>query len=376
MSIDRIALDRAVDAFLDIPFQGMGWAPALEAFDTAIGALGTIVLSAVKGRIKPDAFPMSPSLSECARQYVDENWIQADVRQNAVKKFLACGVATDYDIFSREGKRHSAYFQDFIHKHGADEWAGLHVDICGEICCVSIQKPLGTEPFAPEELEALVSVAPRMSMVTSMLQQIDRARLGGLIDALDAMTTPAFLLNRSGEVIRFNSAGHTVLSRGMSLRERRLVARGPDNEVLQKRINNVFYAADTASPLSGLPLQIRRQTGRPLLVRVQRLKTDVTLANFGSACGIVTVTDPDRHLASVGGVLQSMFALTGREAQLVVLLVECNGITRAAADRANITYETFRTHLKKIREKTSIRNTGELIGFVSKIGSELSNGSD
>ncbi|MFG1379763.1 helix-turn-helix transcriptional regulator [Xanthobacter autotrophicus] len=360
-----------MDAFSDIPFHNTGWAPALERFDSAIGALGTIIMPALPEEKSPGPFPLSPSLTDCARQYVDENWILHDIRKRPMKTFLARGIVTDADVISREQKRNSAYFHDFIHKHGADNWAGLRADIGGDICCISIQKSLGTDPFTSEELDILLSVAPRISMITSMLQQLDKARLGGLTDALEAMTTPAFLLNRRGEVIRFNMAGRAVLARGISLRDKHLVASGPDNVALQKHIGEVLWHVGIASSLAGQPIQIRREIGRPLLVRVQRLKTDVTLAYFESAWGIVTITDPDRHLAPVAAVLEAMFGLTGREAELVILLVESDGVTRDAAIRAGNTYETFRTHLKSIRYKTGVKTIGELIRLVSRMDKDL-----
>lgn len=370
MTLDRIALDHAIDAFLEIPFHEQGWAPALERFDAAVGALGTVILPALTEKM-PGPFPVSPSMVACTGQYVEENWIREDVRQRALPVFLSRGIATDRDCISPDLKQRLPYYQDFIFRNGADEWAGVRTDIGGDICCLSIQRPIGAEPYSRDELRHLVSVAPRISMLTSMLKQIDRARLRGMGEALEAMQTPAFLLNRRSEVIGQNAAGRAVLGRGISIADKKLVTDGPDNRALQQRIAAVLRQSDLASPASGVPLQVRRPGGRPLLVRVQRLRGDATLAYFASAWAIVTATDPDRHLAPVAGVLESMFGLTRREAELVVILVECDGAMRVAAERAGITYETLRTHFKAIRGKTGLRGIAELMGLVSRIGAQL-----
>ncbi|MFG1204519.1 helix-turn-helix transcriptional regulator [Xanthobacter aminoxidans] len=366
MPFDVGALDRAVDKFLEVPFHGSGWAPALEAFDAAIGAFGTIILPALNEKM-PGPYPVSPSLVPCARQYVEENWIKADIRLRPLKKFVRQGVVTDQDVISREGKRRSPYFQDFIHKNGADEWAGLRADIAGEVCCVSIQRPLGVEPFSPSDLAVLTSIAPRLSMLTSMIQQLDRARLNGLSDALEAMTTPAFLLNRRSEVVRFNTAARSVLNKDISIKDSRLELRGPDDNAFQKRVSDVLRQSGLASPSSGLPLLARREKGRPLLVRAHRLRSDPSLAYFESAWGIVTVTDPDRHLIPATDLLQSTFGLSEREAGLIRLLVQHDGVARDAADAAHISYETFRTHMRNIRAKSGINSIAELIRLATSL---------
>lgn len=370
MLLNRISLDRAVDGFLEIPFHDRGWSPALETFDAAVGALGTIILPALTEKM-PGPFPVSPSLVDCARQYVEENWIESDIRRKPLPVFLSRGFVTDRDFILRDEKRRLPYFQDFIHRHGADEWAGVRTDIAGDICCLSIQRPLGVDPFTAEELQLLLSVAPRFSMLTSMLRQLDRGWLGGMTEALDAMQTPAFLLNRRSEVIRHNAAGQALLGQGISIAEKCLVAPGPGNRALQARIAEVLRHSEVASPASGVPVQIRRPDGRPLLVRVQRLRGDATLAYFASAWAIVTVTDPDRHLAPASEVLQSMFGLTAREAELVTILVKCDGVVRVAASRAGVSYETLRTHLRNIRSKTGVNGVGELVGLVTRIGTQF-----
>jgi DNA-binding CsgD family transcriptional regulator len=69
-------------------------------------------------------------------------------------------------------------------------------------------------------------------------------------------------------------------------------------------------------------------------------------------------------------LLKNRFGLTPAEARLVLRLVS-GGSLRSAARALGIKYETVRTHLKSIFQKTGTRRQAELVIVVIRSMSEL-----
>jgi DNA-binding CsgD family transcriptional regulator len=66
------------------------------------------------------------------------------------------------------------------------------------------------------------------------------------------------------------------------------------------------------------------------------------------------VTDPRKPVETPGEILQRLFGLSAREASVLRLLVE-GGDLQGAAARLGISYETVRTHVKRIMDATGAR---------------------
>lgn len=357
-------LDSAVDYFLEIAFDSAAWTPVLERFTQAVGAYGTVLLPSMRSIRGP--FPHTPSLDDACAAYVREGWIEHDLRDAGLAMARVRGAVTDTDFLSPTTIARSPYFNDFIRKQGLGPFAGIALWVTGELTIASIQRPLGAEPFARDELHRLSAVAPRISTHLSILTQLDAARTSGLVDALSSLSTPAFLLDRRGRVLRMNGPADALVGHDIQLVEGRLAVSGPDDRMLQSLLAAVLRDAEFASPWSGRPWPLRRRTGCPLLVRALRLRGDAALACFANAWALVTVTDPDRRLDLAPGLLRDVFALTAKEAEIAVRLLARDGDTRRVATETAITYQTLRTHLKHIHAKLGTADLPALIGFLSR----------
>lgn len=367
MAIDPAALDHAVDGFLDLVHDPAGWPPALDAFSDAIGATGLAIFTAGERGPTPGPFPHSRGLADLVEVYLRERWFAADERFRGAPTLARRGFFTDDDCMAADLRRRHTYYQDFIRRAGFDGFVGLRLDINGTLSCASIHRTVGLPPFAPDEIDALRRVAPRISMATSILVQIDRARVAGIGDALEAMTTPAFLLDAHGGVVRGNAAAAAVIGHGIEVAEGRLTAAGPDGGALQKLLARVMWPEGIAAPQSGVPLPIRRAGGRPLLVRVQRLRSEPALDYFSRAQMLVTVTDPDRRSRSAAETLRLLFGLTEKEAGVVLALLAADGDGAATAGRCQVSYETFRTHMKNIHAKAGTAGVADLMALATRL---------
>jgi PAS domain-containing protein/DNA-binding CsgD family transcriptional regulator len=365
--LDPLQLDAAVDTFLDIGLSSAGWTPALEALAQAVGSSGIVVLAGDSSGPLLGPMPHTAGMAELMQTYLRHDWGRLDDRFRGVPALIRRGLFTDDDCLPAELRPRSPYYQDFVVRGDLVGFVGLKLAINGRLACASIHRSRRQPGFSADEHAQLLRVAPRISMATSILMQIDAARLDGLTDALTAMTTPAFLLDPAGGVVRANAAAEALAGHGIDVRQGRLVAAGPDNEALQRLIARVLAPGEFAPALSGAPVALRRAGGRPLLVRAQRLSSRPALDYFSRARALVTVTDPDRRTPPGTRALRLLFGLTDKEAAVVAALLATAGDGPASAARCGIGYETPRTHLKNIQAKTATAGVADLMVLATRL---------
>jgi hypothetical protein len=376
MPIDVQALDRAVDDFINIVSGDATWTSVLDRFDSSVGAAGTVLFrvfqptSTQTREAGPPrgAFPRSTGVEGLVDAYLKEGWISYDTRYNGVTKLLHKGVITDDDVSTTNERRRSPFYQDFIAYNGFSEFAGLRLDINEEICCASIQRGRDFEPFTPEELALLVQYAPRISMAASMVFQLENMHIAGAADALEAMSMPAFILERNGRVAAMNSMAPRLFGRGLDVLGGKLIARGSENAKLQRYLVEVIDSSELSSPISGRPLTLRRRVGRPLIARAQRLRPHHLLAYLSKGHCILTISDPDDRPSPSAEVLQAAFDLTTKETAVLLAFHQCSGDWHKVCGQTLISYETFRSHMKNIHRKTSTRTQGELMALTARLG--------
>lgn len=105
---------------------------------------------------------------------------------------------------------------------------------------------------------------------------------------------------------------------------------------------------------------LERPGKRPLSAIVNPL-IEKTQAVFGSCrLALICVNDPDATLARQDRLLQDLFGLTAAEARLAGQLLEGWDL-KTAASRAQVSFNTARTHLAHIFQKTETGRQSELI---------------
>jgi DNA-binding CsgD family transcriptional regulator len=81
------------------------------------------------------------------------------------------------------------------------------------------------------------------------------------------------------------------------------------------------------------------------------------------AVAVVFIADPERNNTTAVEFLQTLYALTPAEAELVALLASGRSLEEAALERG-VTMNTVRSQLKHVFVKTDTRRQGELVRLV------------
>jgi len=141
------------------------------------------------------------------------------------------------------------------------------------------------------------------------------------------------------------------------------------------RTNAVLYANAAAARLGRPTIEraiaiaergdgvVRRADGRPLFVRVVRLRAPGTLLDVASAVRAIFVVEPRERRFPTADVLREMYGLTAAEATTALALAR-GATLREIAGELHRGVETVRAHLKRAFEKTGARRQSELVALV------------
>jgi DNA-binding CsgD family transcriptional regulator len=98
----------------------------------------------------------------------------------------------------------------------------------------------------------------------------------------------------------------------------------------------------------------------PLLTRFAQFK------GMARPMAVVLITDPERQTPARKELMIRIYTLTPREAAVADKLFEGRSVAKAAEELA-ITYETARTHLRRVFSKTGASRQTELLLLMARL---------
>src|SRR5262249_44110928 len=174
-----------------------------------------------------------------------------------------------------------------------------------------------------------------------------------------------FLLDASRRVLSLNSIAAHRLGDGLKLRRDRLVATECESDArLQSSIEHALNLTGS-SDAAATWLEIHRDSGVPLLIRILRLEENILPALNGASLLLVAF-DPEMHPAPPADVLTRMFGLTRAEADVAIAIAHGRRIAEVAADRG-AKVETVRRQSKMVFAKTRRRSQAELAALLTRL---------
>lgn len=187
---------------------------------------------------------------------------------------------------------------------------------------------------------------------TDQLRQAKRES-EALSEVLDRMWEAVAMISRNGKVVYANRAATRIFREavGVSLSQdgRLLAATSDARATVAKALNHCV-----APP----PVAVPRLEQPPLVLSLQPLSPALQ-GTFG-AVALLFINDPASKPTDRTAALRSAYGLTKTEARLVQDLSEGMSL-KMIADVHQITYETVRTHLRRILSKTGAKRQAELV---------------
>lgn len=281
---------------------------------------------------------------------------------------------TERDLMSEAEWHASTIFREFLSRFGFDStlvaYTSLEEEgVVGLLCVI---REIGAQPFSAADYERFHLYLPhfREAMrVASRLYRVE-ARNRSYEALFDQLRIGAVATNRFGEVTYANEPARRLLDApgGVSVSHGKLVAEASDDtRLLHARLFDAALKAANGDGKRQLIRVTRRDRGSDLLLSVTPIPLDTSETPLGHDLhAAVFLYDPEEVYEGDVEAFQRLYGLT--HAQACVMQCIGSGLgAREAANRLAIGYETVRTHLKAVYQKTGVSSQSDLTRLVHSL---------
>lgn len=236
---------------------------------------------------------------------------------------------------------------------------------------VSFLKPKENGLATPRELEISSLLAPHVRRAVTISDLLDMRAVANsrATAALDALTVAVVAVDGDARIIHANAAAERLLERGTTIRivSGLLQATDQDGETaLRKAISSATEGA-LALGAGGIGLPLRSPDLTPAVAYVLPLATGSLERRFAPrATAAIFLAPAERSTQTSAEILAGLFGLSPKAARVALAVADNDG-RQAAADAIGLGYETVKSHLAAIYEKTGTRNQGELKQLVERL---------
>lgn len=202
------------------------------------------------------------------------------------------------------------------------------------------------------------AVRIRVTDVSAQAQMInENVQQATLSEALDHLATGVIFVNENLRIFHSNQAAEQILGRGTDLqvRDSLLCCRTPERTAQLQRL----VLQDRASTFS----IDRGRDLPPLHLLVSPLHSHSENYGRNLPIAIVYIFETVKNAERIEDVIRTLYNLSPREARIAARLV-LHPELKDAAQAMGITYNTARTHLKRIYAKTNVNRLSALVHMI------------
>lgn len=228
-----------------------------------------------------------------------------------------------------------------------------------------LRNPHG-QPFDEQNRQAAQFLVPHLGRAWIVAKRLDMLTAGESL--LDTLPTGVVFLDSGGTLIYCNHAAEEIFCAqdGISLRNRvPVAAHALASAQIQRMIQSALSPSQRPGPLA-VPVP------RPSLRRDYQMMAAPLRGTFPHSAGmaqpavLLLLVDPERQPTTNTELLIQLYKLTRKEAAMAAKLAQAKTVEQAA-EELEITYETARTHLRRIFSKTGTSRQAELLLLIARL---------
>jgi DNA-binding CsgD family transcriptional regulator len=294
------------------------------------------------------------------------HWASRNPLARPVMATPVASVVTPEAVLPRGALLRAEIFHEWFKPQGMEEMMGSNLGMEGPVVTIlGAWRPARQGPFAETERKLLGNLAPHFIRAIAMASRLLQAEFlaSNATAALDQLTHGVALLEESGTVRFLNRLASDLLARGDGLRMRQgaLIATTSNRSAaLQEAIRRA------ARDRVGSSLQVARASGgRDLTVLVAPLQSESAWLRVPGRGVLLIISDPEQGGTPPKQRLMQRYRLTPAEAALAIELMQGHDVS-TAAERLRITFETARTHLRRVFQKTATHRQSELVRLLHR----------
>jgi DNA-binding CsgD family transcriptional regulator len=285
--------------------------------------------------------------------YFRSGWAKRDIRaERAIPVGLARGVATEPDFITPDEMRQSAYYNEWVERHGCRYFVGVGVRVEGKLWAISIQREAKHGLFDSSDIDRLAALCPSLGDAATLSFHLGFRQILGMAHAFDLIEQPAVLFDNSGRVLDINDAAHALLSTAIDPKTRTIIFADAASRLAYSTLMSAALGSIQRSGPADRSASFRIRGGQSIKANAITLR-DWARFSFASARALLLFErdEPTRSPA---------FGFTPMEKRLADKLVAGKSL-RESADALAIRYETARAYLRSIFLKTDTHRQSELV---------------
>ncbi|MCZ8544885.1 hypothetical protein OOJ09_11890 [Mesorhizobium qingshengii] len=300
----------------------------------------------------------------------------------APKAFMALPAGTampTYRLLPEETRKPGIFFNEFFRPLGLEEClGGTLASTGGRFAMVGLQRPRDRKPFDDDDIARLEALMPHLARALQLRRsflELEGAA-GAMSEMCDRLAAGVVALDEYGRGLFVNAAARRIADAGDGLS----IGRGGRLFALNRAANNKLAELenDVRSGGAGGVARTARAAGRPpygVMVAPFFLDHGVDTTRSRPRGVMFIIHDPLLKVRSDAQTISALFGLPRGTAQLVVAIA-ANEDLQTYADRAGISMNTVRYHLKAAYSRTGVRRQSELVRLVTTALRDLSDHSD
>jgi DNA-binding CsgD family transcriptional regulator len=279
-------------------------------------------------------------------------------------------VRTSHIMCSRQALLASEWYADYCRPLNISQGIGATIHKDSMLTSnVAIFAGDDRADFGGEEIALLKALMPHMQRALKIHMHLAEASLkqGEFVEAMEPLAVGVILVTASARVLFANRSARRILDNrdGLMIDRQGLRAgRSRETNALHALIGCTAASCGHRASSSGGGLNVTRPNGRRALqVLVSPIRPQQTLHLGERAVAAIYVTDPEQVSERPEVVLIRLYGLTRAEAKVAALIVR--GMSaRQAAEGLAISYNTVKSHLKRVFAKTGTNGQGDLIRLI------------
>src|SRR5665213_3270361 len=285
-----------------------------------------------------------------------------DPMPNATMMAPAGSIVTSAQLVSQEEWNRNPFINEFLRPAGVAEAIACRQSLgAGRSGTLSVLQGIGRRSFDEEDSALLARMSPHFSRVQQIRRLFDQSQERGalLASIVDRSSTGIIALQPDGPALFVNRSVRLMAEAGDGLaldRNGHLIA--ADRNAAKRLL---AVGADVLRGGAGGIVRIARLSGRaPYVVLVARLPSENELVPAMGRGILVAIHDPAGPAASSPQRIADLLDLPHGAARLICALLDGEDLKRYG-ERAGISINTVRFHLKTAFARTGARSQAELV---------------
>jgi DNA-binding CsgD family transcriptional regulator/PAS domain-containing protein len=272
------------------------------------------------------------------------------------------------ELCPRRQLRRTEFYNDFLVRYDTNLFCAIEtLKTDTQLESISFFQGVNDQEPDRDQTDLIRLVIPHIQAALRTRRQIAAAETASreFEETLNCLERGVVLLDQSGNCLFVNASAQRILDRrdGISIVKSKLWVHSPVERARLAALTQRSCTSEVINP--GDPVAISRHGKRPLNISVHRFCSENPRVSK-RAVAIAFISDPEQQVKTPSSLMTSLFGFTQAECRLAGLLVTGYSL-KHAAEKCQVTYETVRSQVKSIFNKTGVRRQTELMQLLLKI---------